>query len=282
MNYGKEFIKLYNKEFSLLKKEIITMVEKDYDSPKMNNALLHEYKQEIEQQIYDLKKNDSKRGTSSSLTGISLGLMNKEYKFDRIQNIINLDVQEHFVSRKEYSQYDNFTHFLQIYSKVFARINYNMFLSDYDKDFYLFFNERNITGFFNISYKNNGLNSLKKHQVEAKKIENHCELISLTQNEKMIILHVLIHYTTIKKYEIPNTECFRILSLCASGLEEGDFNLANTNSTKFNYFNKGVLHSSKFKGDKRIMVEKIIEKLEGLKKIDKFINALKRYKTIEI
>jgi hypothetical protein len=278
MNYGKDFIELYNKYFSVFKKEIIARIKEDYDSPEMEEDLYLTYKNEIQEKINEIRKNDSKGDKTSSLTGYCLGFMNKKYKADRIQNIVNLDIYNCFQSNKQYTQYKDFNHFLELYSKFLVLHNYSSFLNKNYQDFCTQIRKKKIDDFFKIKYIKDDLNILvlnnkKELQKESKELVSN--LIELEDNEKSILLSILFFYLNDSLSEgIPKTEKYRLLILCSSVLKEEDFYKIKTGYKSFDYFKFGVNKGQKFKGDKRIMMENIIEKLKKLNGLNEIINLI--------
>tara|TARA_R110002074_G_scaffold195789_8_gene362333 strand:+ start:1150 stop:2028 length:879 start_codon:yes stop_codon:yes gene_type:complete len=285
MNYGEEFIKLYNKELSSFKKELIIRIEKDYNSPEMDNDLLYKYKSEIQGDLNEIIQNDNKGETSSGITDISLGFMNKNYKSNRIENIINIDIYNYFVDHQKYSQYTDFKNFIEIYSKFLVAFTFRGFMTDYSKQFCKLLSKKEIESFFNIKNIKDDLNLLdpyfgnKKKELQNESKELLSKRIELEDNEKSILLNILFFHlkdSTTKK--IPLTEKYRLLILCSSVLKEEDFFKIKTGFKTFDYFKHGINKTRKFKGEKRIMIENIInklEKLDGLKEVINSINILK-------
>lgn len=282
MNYGRDFIELYNKDFSAFKKKIIARIKEDYNSPIMEEDLFSIYKNEIQKKINEIRKNDKKGEVSSSLTGISLGFMNKKYKFDRIQNIVNKDIYNCFQDYKQYSNYKDFDHFLQVFSKFLVLHNYSAFLRENYKDFYSFLSKKKVDFFFNIKYIKNDLNILflnnKKELQKISKETDISKIIGLEDNEKSILLNILIFHLD---KEIPITEKYRLLILCSSVLKEEHFYEIKTGYKSFDYFKLGINKTDKYKGDKRIAIENIIYKLEELNGLKEVINSIKNLKNQE-
>ena len=281
MNYGKDFIELYNKYFSVFKKEIIARIKEDHDSPEMEKDLHRTYKNEIQGKINEIRKNDSKGEKSSSLTGISLGYMNKEYKSDRIENIVNRDIYNYFQSNQQYTQYKDFNHFIQLYSKFLVLHNYSSFLTENYEDFYTFLKKEKIKDFFKTKYIENDLNILvldKEKTNTNEKLLLEKSLTTLTSKEKMILLHVLFHQFKDSGLYNLSMEYFRVLALCSDCLKEGDIYNAHTNNTLFNYFNKGIGLSTKTKKSKAEDINIIQNKIIPIKGIQQFKYALEKYK----
>ena len=279
MNYGKDFIELYNKDFSAFKKKIIARIKEDYNSPIMEEDLHITYKSEIQRNSNEIRKNDKKGERSSDLTSISLGFMNKKYKFDRIQNIVNIDIYNHFQEHRQYSKYKDFDHFLQLFSKFLVLHNYSKFLRENYKDFYSFLNKQKVENFFNIKYTKNDLNILfLDNQKELQKISrdtNISKIIELEDNEKSILLNILLFHLN---KEIPTTEKYRLLILCSSVLKEEHFYDIKTGYKSFDYFKLGINKTNKFKVDKRKAIENIINKLKALNGLNEVINVIQNLK----
>ncbi|MGJ8743815.1 hypothetical protein [Polaribacter sp.] len=279
MNYGKEFIELYNKDFSTFKKEILARIKEDHDSPKMEEELYATYKNEIHGKMNEIRENDNKDEKSSSLIGYCIASMNKKYKVDRIQNIINLDIYNYFQNYKQYTQYKDFKHFLQLYSKFLVLHNYGSFLDKNSQDFCTQLRKEKIKAFFNIKYIKDDLNILvlnnkKELQKESKELVS--KLIELEDNEKSILLNILFfHLNDSLGKDIPITEKYRLLILCSSVLKEEDFSKIKTGYKTFDYFKLGTNKTQKFKGDKRIAIENIIDKLKKLNGLKEIINSIK-------
>jgi hypothetical protein len=254
----------------------------------MEEDLHKRYTNEIYGKENDIKENDNKEGKLSSLMGISLGYMNKDYKFNRVENIVNIDIQKYFLKHYQYSKYENFEHFIQLFSNYLVLHSFNEFLRINNEIFCKLLYNENIKAFFKIKIVKDDLNVLvldkaydnsKKENVLDNELIKNKPITSLTQNEKLILLHIMFNYFIDKIKEIPPTEYFRILALCSDIIEEKDFYRISNNNTKYRYFSLGVNASEKkFSGDKRIMIENIIKKIEKLPKISKFVKALTDYK----
>ncbi|MBE7628411.1 hypothetical protein [Tenacibaculum piscium] len=136
------------------------------------------------------------------------------------------------------------------------------------------FLSRNIGDFLTIVKKKKELHTFTNIKKTKTQIEVRKESVyGLTENEKMIILHVLLHRLS--------TEYFRVLALTSGSLIEKDIEKANTNYTKYIYFYKGVNASDKPSFEKVKMIEDILIKIESLKTIKKFKQALIRYKNLK-
>jgi hypothetical protein len=275
MNYGENFIELYNKDFSTYKKEIIARIEKDYGTPEIEEDLYATYKNEILRKINEIRKNDK----SSSLTSFSLGCMNKKYKFNRIENIVNRDIYNYFQSKHQYTNYKNFKHFIQLFSKYLVLHNYSSYLKENHKDFHTFLKKEKIKDFFKIKSIKNDLNILvlnNKKEIQKKSTDSISKRIELEDNEKSILLNILFYHLNDNLGKgIPTTEKYRLLILCSSVLKEEDFFEIKTGYKNFDYFKLGINKTQKFIGDKRILIESIIDKLEKLNHLNEVINSIK-------
>ena len=103
----------------------------------------------------------------------------------------------------------------------------------------------------------------------------------MTQNEKLILLHVLLHHFKDSGLHSFSTEYFRVLALSSECIVEEDLFKANTSSTKYRYFYYGKNSSEKSGTEKIKMVDEILNKIESIQNIEKFKNALKKYKNLK-
>jgi hypothetical protein len=226
MNYGKDFIKLYNKKLSVFKKEIIDRIEKDYELPDSNEDLLKKYKNEIYGKINEIKDLDNKDGYSSSLVGISRGYMDKKYKFDRIENIINKDVLSNFLEKKKYSKYQDFSMFLNSFSEYLVLHEYEKRLRDNYELFYKLIESKDVKSFFEIKYIKDDLNELldcKKNDLKLIIIEKENEVIVkekemipsiiLNDDEKLLLLHLLYVCTRNVSYKLNPVEFLSVMKV---------------------------------------------------------------------
>ncbi len=287
MNYGKNFIITYNKEFSAFRKELILRIERDYDSPEMDSELYSKYNNEIHGKINELKENDNNGELSSSLTGISLGYMSKQYKFDRIENIINRNVYSYFLSHQKYSKYESFISFLEFFSKSLTLHNYSDFLRNNSNEFYYFLDKKDVKNFFKIKYVKDDLNQLvaDKKNVKIENSNNNIEIEVLnlkeekknynpfSNNQKFILLNAFISCLQDDAYEIPDVESLSILKISSSALI--DLPLAKNYGTEYKKFSKGVNYSKKNNREKKnelIIIREECLKLE-LIEISKYLTT---------
>ncbi|WP_299160899.1 hypothetical protein [uncultured Tenacibaculum sp.] len=289
MNYGKEFIKLYNKELSAFKKEIIERIEKDYGSPEMANDLYSRYRSEIQGKIIDIKENDNKEGKETSLTGMSLGYMNKEYKFDRVENIINRDIYKYFLDNEKYAQYKDFSHFLQYFSKFLVLHSYSSFISENLEFFYSVLDQEKVNDFFDIKYIKDDLNVLvlSKEQSEILKAKNKKSIASeepvekakikvdniklnkenydnpFTENEKFILIHYLFKHERSQENKLSAYEVTLILKMSCEAFTNKKLN--KVKDTTYEKYHGGYDYYSVSKNKKKNNFKIVIEKCKVYK-----------------
>lgn len=282
MNYGKEFIKLYNNELSGFKKVIIKRIEKDYGSPEMANDLYSRYANEMRGEMNEIEKNDNKGRKETSMTGISLGYMNKSYKFNRIENIVNRDIYSYFMDHEQHSQYKDFNHFLESYSKYLVLLNYNRFLSENLRLFCSFIDKEKARDFFNIKSVKDDLNVLILSK-EVSESENNIPLeravekdeikiadINLkkenydnpfTEEEKFILMHYLFKYERSQEKKLSVYELTLILKI-SCGVFTGK-RLEKVKDTVYEKYHKGYGYYSVSKKEKRNKLNILIDKCEA-------------------
>jgi hypothetical protein len=283
MNYGKEFVKIYNKKIESILNHFFDTFEDNYNNNFSFRKIEKIIANQFESDIKTLQENNSFREIIDNAieyyrssncfyeNEIAISLINNEIKkdiFDKKQKDLDIESYSEFiVSMAKIMPYRDF--FRSFYD------NTQHVLNGYEK--------KDIRTTLKLIKAKNEIHILKISAIK-KETNSRKELITnLTINEKMIILHVLIHHYVDNTKRIPSTIYFRILSLCSSGLEDLDFYAANTNKTKYNYFSLGVNASTKrFIGDKKNMIVSIISKIDMLENIDKFIDALNRYKNTKI
>lgn len=283
MNYGEEFIKLYNKEFLTFRKEISERIKTNYGSAVDDGDLIKDLSNYLYNKSQKIVEKDNKGEVSSSLSGLCLGLMSKKYKFDRIKNIININFYNLFKEKQKYSNYADFNEFLQLFSKFYVYENYHTFLKNKREEFIKLLNKENIDSFFIIRKNQDGLNELDayfgntKRQLKNQQIDSISNKIELDDTEKSILLNILFfHFMKDDMKNVPLTEKYRLLILCSSVLNEEDFFNVKSGYKPFDYFKLGVSKSMKFKGDKRIKIDNIINKLNTLTGLKESIKSIKR------
>ncbi|WP_075344544.1 hypothetical protein [Tenacibaculum agarivorans] len=281
MNYGKEYIKLHNKELSAFKKIITKRIEKDYSSPEIADDLFTRYNSEIQQRINDIRENDKKGYKESSISGISQGyIMNKQYKFDRVENIINRDVYQYFLKNAEYSQYKNFNHFIEYFSELSVLLTYKSFLHQNRKLFCLLLDKEKIKDFFNIRYVKDDLNILTlskeniaiieqnfqtekvNHETKVKiteaKNQNHNN--PFTEDEKFILIHYLFKHERSQDRKLSTYELTLILKISCSVF--ANKKLDKIKDTPYEKYHKGYDYYKIPKKEKKEKLNILIEKCE--------------------
>ncbi|WP_397445980.1 hypothetical protein [Polaribacter sp. R77954] len=279
MNYGQEFIKLHNTELFTFKNEFINKIEKDYDSPLEDEDLYDVYKNYIQGKLNEIKENDSKDGYSTSIMGICCTyLEQKKYKVDRVENIFKRDIKIYFSNHHKYSKYENFNHFLTLFSKYTVLRQYSNLLYDNRSLFCEELSKKDIKSFFIIKKTEDGLDSLVNFKLLKDEKAQSKKEIKLSDNQRMIILHVFKKYYKNDKEDDNETEYFRVFSLCSEALEKNEDRVAKTNNTKYKYFLYGVNNSDKDKIGKTKMVDEILTILAPLNGYNRLKKALNFYK----
>ncbi|WP_299711002.1 hypothetical protein [uncultured Tenacibaculum sp.] len=281
MNYGKEYIKLHNKELSAFKKEIIERIEKDYGSPEIANDLYTRYRSEIQQRINDIRENDNKGNKESSISGISQGYMsNKQYKFDRVENIINRDVYQYFLKHSQYSQYKDFGHFIKCFSKLSILLYYSSYLSDHRKLLCYLIDKEKAKDFFNIKYIKDDLNQLtlskeniaiieqnfsnkkviEKTEIKNVAIKNQDNNNPFTEDEKFILIHYLFKHERSQNKKLSTYELTLILKISCGVF--ANRKLDKIKDTIYEKYHKGYDYYSIPKKEKKEKLNALIEKCE--------------------
>jgi hypothetical protein len=281
MNYGKIFIKNYNNNLKIYCEEYIHNYKDQINSNKKFNRLFNDY----ENVLYDRLSELSSRKKSLKFFETSDSML-RVHKNDYIENItatiVENEIRLYFKKYQNQTDFLDFTDFLDGFAKYKAMYDMEEYIRVNKEQLEKLYEKNGIDNFFKIKKKSNELNRFEfdsKNDVKKKSKV----LTDLSEKEKMIILHVLIHHYVDNTKRISSTIYFRVLSLCCSGLEDLDFYAANTNKTKYNYFSLGVNASTiRFKGDKKNIIDEIISKIKTLENIGKFIDALNRYKNTKI
>lgn len=286
MDYGKEFIKLYNEELSAFKKVITERIEKDYGSPEMANDLYSKYNSEIQRRINDLEEKDKIGMKESSLTGKSLGyIYTKDYKFNRVENIINRDVYQYFLSNGECSQYKNFSHFIQCFSKTLTLKSYRSFLNENRKFFYYLLDEEKVNDFFNIKYIKDDLNVLtisenhletfenkenftsqevdKKAETKNAKLNKEKHDNPFTEEEKFILMHYLFKHERTQENKLSVYELTLILKISCEVFTEK--RLEKIKDTVYEKYHKGYIYYGGSDREKKNRLKILIEKCKAFK-----------------
>ena len=283
MKYGKEFVKIYNTQIELILNHFFDTFEDSYNNNFSFKKIQEIIFDQFESDVNTLEKNNSlsdiilnaiefyRKGNSLYESEIAISLINNEVK------------KEIFDKKPKDLDIGNYSEFINLMAKIMPYKDFFRTFYDNRKHVLNGYAKKDIRTTLKLIKAKNEIHTLKISAIKEEINSRKPLITNLTINEKMIMLHVLIHHCIDNNKQIPSPIYFRILSLCSSGLEDVDFYAANTNKTKFNYFYKGVNASVKhFKGDKRIMIDKIISKIDTLKNINKFIDALNRYKNTKI
>jgi hypothetical protein len=284
MDQGKEFVKIYNKKIELILNNFSNTFEDNYNNnfsfKKIEKIIVNQFECDIKTLEKNYLLGEIIQNTIEYYRG-SVNLYENEIAISLINNEIKKNV---FDEKQKDLEIDSYSEFICLLAKI---MTYRDFFRLYYENRHHVANgyeKKDIRTTFKLIKAKNEIHTLKIIPIVKKDPNLKKELITnLTINEKMIILHVLIHHYVDNTKRIPSTIYFRVLSLCCSGLEDLDFYAANTNKTKYNYFSLGVNASTKkFKGDKKNMIDSIISKISMLENIDKFIDALNRYKNTKI
>ncbi|MFY7669781.1 hypothetical protein ACOSP6_01700 [Tenacibaculum sp. MEBiC06402] len=282
MNYGEQFIEIYNSKFASICVNAKAQFESYYTTnytfikaEKLNTQPLVEEVELISSSI----KTD--RSIFESCKRTLEGFRN-HYTSEVTISLINDEVKNTFNNfLKDNSKKIEYQEFISAFAKRQAIYDYFSFLDKNNKELTKMFNAEKIGDFLNVvktSRELHTLNNLKKElkKKELKKKED--SVYHLTQNEKMILLHVLLHEFKDSGLHSLSTEYFRILALTSECLIEKDIQKANTNFTKYQYFYKGVNASDKPSFEKQQIIDEILKKIESIKNIEKFKRVLVRYK----
>ncbi|WP_299836054.1 hypothetical protein [uncultured Tenacibaculum sp.] len=277
MNYGELFVKAYNDKFASLcanaKTQFESYYETNYSFIKAEKLNIKPLVEEIDLTIHSLKIDREIYERCKNV----LSWNRNHYKSDITISLINDEVQVAFKELANKNQINvTYKEFLEAFSIRQAIYDYFSFLDNNNKELTKKFNSKKIGDFLNVVKTNRELHTLNNLKKELKKKDE--SVYHLTQNEKMILLHVLLHEFKDSGLHSLSTEYFRVLSLTSECLTEKDVQKANTNHTKYNYFYKGVNASDKPSFEKIKMIDEILKKLESIKNIEKFKRALVRYK----
>ncbi|MCD8406405.1 hypothetical protein LNI96_00485 [Tenacibaculum dicentrarchi] len=280
MNYGEEFVKLFNDKF----KEILSESTIQFESYYSTNYSFRKAKELIEEPLLkEMELIIKSLNNRSEIFEKSHKFLNN-YRYNYISDItislINDEVKEGFILQKKQDNLKiNYLDYLILFSEWEVIRRYFIFIRNNDKELNKKFLSRNIGDFLTIVKKKNELHTLANIKEIKKQVDIRKEsMYALTQNEKMILLHVLLHRFVKENYKKPSPEYFRVLSLVSGILEEKDINKAITGKGKYNYFLSGVNASRKSNYDKNIMIDVILSKIKDVKGIKNFISCLKMYK----
>lgn len=284
INYGEEFIKLYNKELSSFKKEIVKRIIEDYGSPLLNDNLYNNYTRFLNDLIKEIEKTISNNGLYYVVLEQCYDFMDNDFKFERTKNIININFKNYFDTHKENFGNKEFIYFLKQFTKYYVIKQYLKFLRDNKKAFFEHIDNKSINEFFITKYVKNDLNELKDYSFEIEKKlinkENTKENFKeekggfnnpFSNDEKFIILHYLFeheryHKPKLSSYEI--TLLLKITTDCFKG-----FNPKTKRDTSYDKFHKGYKH---YEVSNRIKSDKLATLISKLKKINngKFVMFL--------
>lgn len=277
MNYGEDFIETYNAKFASIcvnaKKQFESFYNTNYSFIKAKKVNIKPLVQEVESES---KLIDVKRELYKTLESILKG-SRSHYTSDITLSLINDEVYEAFTQFNEsIKQNIDYGEFIRVFAKRKAIHDYFSFLENNNKELTKKFNSKKIGDFLTIVKNKRELHTLNNLNKKLKKKDE--SIYHLTQNEKMILLHVLLHEFKNSGLNSLSTEYFRILSLSSECLTEKDVQNANTNDNKYKYFYKGVNASDKPSFEKRKMIDELLKKLESVTNIEKFKRVLIRYK----
>lgn len=279
INLGEQYVKNYNKNLSKIIKNAVNTFQQYYDTNKSFVKVKGIISKPLKEELDTLHE---KIGNTNLFQKVFdwFPSFRENYTYDKTISVINDEIKtEIFDKEKEKVELINYSEFIDLlYRRESIRYYYN-FVDKNKKLLEKAFNEKKIEKAFKFVKKNREL-----HTFEALKEKQKLNSITnLTQNEKLILINILFDFSNDKIKGIPPTEYYRILALCSSSIEEEDFYKAHTNNTKFMYFSSGVNATKKrFSGDKRLIIENIINKIQKLPKISKFLKSLDDYKTNKI
>lgn len=277
MNYGEKFVDSFNEKFeeicSHAKETFESYYDTSYSFRKVELMIVNslgDEKRKIEksiglnQEVFDKCHNHLNWFTANYTSDVSVSLINDEVREEFLRQI------------KKESESVNYSKFIDLFSKWEAIRRYTIFVKENNSELAKKFKSKKIGDFLSVVKTKRELHSLQNLKKPKKEIEG--ASYDLTQNEKMILLHVLMHRFVKEDCENKSTQYFRILSLTSGCLIEDDVNNAKTNNNKYNYFLSGVLTSNKSDNDKGKMIDDILTKIKDVKNINDFKRSLKMYK----
>lgn len=277
MNYGERFVKVYNEKFADIclnsKKQFENFYNTNYNFVKAKQLNMNSLVEEIRLMTSSLGVNREVYDTCNRVLEGGRG----NYTSDVTISLINDEVKETFLySTKRNNPVVDYNDFIEPFSKRQAIYNYFSFLDKNNEELTKKFNSKKIGDFLSVVKTKRELHSLQNLKKPKKEIKK--SNYNLTQNEKMILLHVLMHRFVKEDYKNKSTEYFRVLFLTSGCLIQDDINNARTNDTRYNYFLSGVLTSNKSDNDKGKMIDDILTKIKDVKNINNFKRSLKMYK----
>ncbi|WP_233899772.1 hypothetical protein [Tenacibaculum piscium] len=283
MNYGEEFVKLFNDKFEKILSESTIQFESHYSTNYSFRKVEDLIEEPLLKEMELIIKSLNNRSDIFEKSHKFLNNYRYNYTFDITTSLINDEIKEGFILEKEKGNLKiSYLDYLILFSEWEAIRRYFTFIRNNDKELNKEFLLKSIGDFLTIVKKKKELHTFTNIKKNKKQIEVRKEsMYGLTENEKMIILHVLLHGFKDSGLHRLNTEYFRVLALASDCLTEKDIEKANTNYTKYIYFYKGVNASDKPSFEKVKMIEDILIKIESLKTIKKFKQALIRYKNLK-
>jgi hypothetical protein len=277
MNYGKEYVKKYNKNLTEIILNALTIFQNHYDS---NNSFIKVEKKIAEPLTAELNRIYKKIDPRNDLFEKFINWFEtykKNYTSDKTISVINDEVKtEIFDKAENKGEIENYSEFIDLlYLRESIRYYFNFI--DKNKKFLMDeFSAKRIEKAFDLKKKKNELHYLKE-QTEKPKLKN---TTNLSSNQKMIILHALKNYYKDTKDDDTDTEYFRILALCSDAFDDTDFNLAKTNNNKYKYFLYGANNSDKKEPEKKIqIIDSILIALAPIKGLNRLKKALNYHKT---
>ncbi|WP_233898293.1 hypothetical protein [Tenacibaculum piscium] len=191
MNYGEEFVKLFNDKF----KEILSESTIQFESYYSTNYSFRKAKELIEEPLLkEMELIIKSLNNRSDIFEKSHKFLNN-YTFDITTSLINDEIKEGFILEKEKGNLKiSYLDYLILFSEWEAIRRYFTFIRSNNKALNKGFLSRNIGDFSTIVKKKKELHTFTnikktKTQIEVRKES----MYGLTENEKMIILHVLLH-----------------------------------------------------------------------------------------
>lgn len=277
MNYGERFVKEYNKKFTDICLASRRQFESYYDT---NYSFIKAEKLNIKPLVEEVRHTVSSLGINREVYDRCREVLKGgrgEYTSDITISLINDEVKEMFLSKtKNNNPPIDYNDFIKSFSITQAVYNYFLFFDENKEELTKKFNSKKIGDSLNVIKTKRELHSLQSLKKPKKEIKE--SNYNLTDNEKMILLHVLMHRFVKENYKKPSPEYFRVLSLVSGTLEEKDINEAITSKSKYNYFLSGVNASKKSSHDKNIMIDGVLSKIKDVKGVNNFISCLKMYK----
>lgn len=277
MSYGERYVKAYNKKFE----EICLKSKKQFESYyNTNYSFIKSKKLNEKPLVEEIKFITSSLGLNREVYDRCSRILEKErynYTSDVTISLINDEVKEAFLySTEKNTPSIDYNDFIESFSVRQAIYNYFLFFDKNNEELTKKFNSKKIGDFLNVVKTKREIHSLQNLKKPKKEIKE--SNYNLTNNEKMILLHVLMHRFVKENFSRVSTEYFRVLSLTSECLEEKDINLAITNEKKYNYFLNGLNASQKSSYDKNKMIDDILNKIKEVKNIKNFKNCLLMYK----